>query len=603
MDLLRFITAGSVDDGKSTLIGRLLCDCAAVYDDQLASVAKASRGGLDFAFITDGLRAEREQGITIDVAYRYFSTSRRRFIIADTPGHEQYTRNMATGASTAQLALLLLDARRGVLVQTRRHLYLAWLMGIRTMLVAINKMDLVGYRREIFESIAQDVQKIVERLDGCDCRCIPVSALAGENVVRRSERTPWFTGMSVLQHLESVPLAEATAPAALRLPVQYVIRCQPDFRGYAGQIVSGSVAPGDPVMVLPSRQVTRVHSLPAFDGEQEHAAAGVSVAVRLDDELDISRGDMIVSLEDQPVISRQWRAALVWMDETPLASARPYLLKHTTQRICAQVSRIVSRVDLGTLEPSPADGLALNEIGTVDIETHKDIFCDPYSVNRGTGSFILIDPIRNHTVAAGMILEPLRESAGNGTPARIATSAPNGKQSRGMTVWFTGLSSAGKTTLSRAVYERLWAMGCKVELLDGDEVRRHLCKDLGFSRHDRDENIRRIGFVAELLTRNGVIALVSAISPYRTTRDELRAKIGEFVEVYVNASLQVCEQRDVKGLYAKARSGQIPAFTGIDDPYEPPLTPEVECRTDRETLAESLQKVLDCVETKFLSET
>ncbi len=586
-ELLRFTTAGSVDDGKSTLIGRLLHDSGAVYEDQLESVRRASRGGLDLAFLTDGLRTEREQGITIDVAYRYFSTPRRKFIIADTPGHEQYTRNMATGASTADLAVVLLDARKGVLPQTRRHAYIAWLLGIRRIVAAVNKMDLVDYREEVFATIRRDIEAFAPRLSGCCFDFVPLSALEGDNVVHPSLRMPWYQGPCLLELLETVPIEGSPPMAEFRMPVQYVIRTQDGFRGYAGQIASGSVRPGDPVQVLPSGQTTRVRSLAWYDGPLARAFAPMPATLCLEDQLDVSRGDLLTGPSRPPAAARHQRATLVWMSETPLAFQRPYLVKHTSQRVCAEVTGVVSKLDLSTLEQVSGSELHLNEIGVVDLETHRPLFADPYRANRVTGSFILIDPIGNQTLAAGMI-----ESAANDAGPRPASSEA---ARTGLAVWFTGLSGAGKSTLAQAVHERLWAMGCKVELLDGDAVRRHLCKDLGFSRQDRDENIRRIGFVAELLAKNGVIALVAAISPYRAVRDELRRRIGNFVEVYVNAPLDVCERRDQKGLYRKARAGLLPGFTGVDDPYEPPLSPEVECRTDRENLAESVEKVLHCL--------
>jgi bifunctional enzyme CysN/CysC len=582
--LLRFTTAGSVDDGKSTLIGRLLHDARAVYEDQLESVQKASRGGLDFAFLTDGLRAEREQGITIDVAYRYFSTPHRRFIIADTPGHEQYTRNMATGASTAELAVVLADARKGILPQTRRHAYIAWLLGIRHIVLAVNKMDLAGWRPEAFHTIRRDFEEVVRKLPGSEAYAIPLSALTGDNVVSRGDRMPWFEGGSLLEYLEEAPADERAATTAFRFPVQYVIR-NADFRGYAGQIVSGEIRPGDEVLALPSRRTARVRSITTYDGELDRAFAPMSVTLCLDTELDIGRGDMLVDPSGEPQAAARFRAALVWMSETPLSIGRPYLVRHTTQRVCGEAVRVVSRLDISTLEERECSQLSLNDIGIVEMETHRPIFCDPYERNRSTGAFILIDPSTNATVAGGMIREALPSG----------TARANGGNRRGLIVWFTGLSAAGQSTISRAVYERLWAGGMTVESLDGDELRRHLTSDLGFTRPDRDENIHRIGFVAEMLARNGVIALVSVISPYRAARDEARARSATFIEVYVNAPLDVCEARDPKGLYRKARSGQLRAFTGIDDPYEPPLQPEVECRTDRETVPESVEKVLAAI--------
>jgi len=593
VDLLRFTTAGSVDDGKSTLIGRLLHDTRSVYEDQLASVRKASPNGLDLALITDGLRAEREQGITIDVAYRYFSTPRRRFIIADVPGHEQYTRNMATGASTADLVVILLDVRKGVLPQTRRHAYLAWLLGIRHIVFAVNKMDSVNFDQSAFDNVSRQVGEFALRLSGSHIHSLPVSALTGDNVVARSERMPWFSGESLMEYLESITVDGLAPLEDLRFPVQYVIRTDSGFRGYAGQIAAGSVSVGDRVTVLPSGQVAAVRAIAAYGGDLERADAPASVTLCLDDHVDVSRGNMLVGSSYPPVAAQRIQATLVWMSETPLAANHPYLVKHTNQHVCGQVLRLVSKLDIGTLQPKEgANELLFNEIGTVELETHRPLLCDTYGQNRTTGSFILIDPISNQTLAAGMIA--------GWTEERRRHPMSHGATHRGVTVWFTGLSSAGKTTLSNAVYERLWAAGWKVELLDGDAVRQHLCKDLGFSKEDRDENIRRIGFVADLLTKNGVIVLVAAISPYRALRDEQRVSIGEFAEVYVNAPLVVCEQRDVKGLYKRARNGELHGFTGIDDPYEPPLTPEIECCTDRESIADSVHKVMQFLERRVI---
>ncbi|HET9180818.1 MAG TPA: adenylyl-sulfate kinase [Candidatus Angelobacter sp.] len=588
-ELLRFTTAGSVDDGKSTLIGRLLHDSNAVYEDQLDSVRKVSRDGIDLALLTDGLRAEREQGITIDVAYRYFSTPRRKFIIADTPGHEEYTRNMATGASTADLALVLLDARKGVLTQTRRHACIAWLLGIRHIVFVINKMDAVGYSQEVFDNICGDLGSLSRRLEGCTFHYIPVSALAGDNVVRSSSNMPWFRGCNLLEYLETVQIEDTASIPDFRLPVQYVIRNGGDFRAYAGQIAAGSVREGDEVMILPSRQITRVRTICALDENLKLAHAPMSVALCLDGQFDVSRGCMLASPLRPPEVADHVRATLIWMGEEPLRLRHPYLVKHTSQRVCAQVSQIDSVLDVDMLAEHPAASLRMNEIGTVQLETHLPLFFDAYKKSRGTGSFVLIDPITNRTVAAGML---------SGVAQTIPSAIDKPLQS-GVTVWFTGLSSAGKSTISQSVYERLWAMGYKVEHLDGDVVRRHLSKDLGFTQEDRNENVRRIGFVADLLAKNGVVVLVSMISPYRAIRDELRSKIESFIEVYVNAPLAVCEQRDVKGLYSKARAGLLPRFTGVSDPYEPPLHSEIECRTDRETLAESVAKVIEYLEAHF----
>jgi bifunctional enzyme CysN/CysC len=585
-ELLRFVTAGSVDDGKSTLIGRLLHDTTSILEDELASMSAASSqaGRLDFALITDGLLAEREQGITIDVAYRYFATAWRRFIVADAPGHEQYTRNMATGASTATLAVILIDSRKGVLTQTRRHAIIAWLLGIRRIAVVINKMDLVHFDQAIFRKHTVDLGEFLTNLPEMEACCFPICSTDGDNIVHRSSRMPWYDGPTLLGHLETVPCdMNDHAEAALRFPVQYVIRSSE--RRYAGQLASGTLRCGDRVRVLPSGADTIITSLRIADREVDSARAPVSITVALENDLDVGRGDMFVDAAHSPSVSRRFEATLLWMNEKPLEPGHAYLLKHTTRQVCARITRLKAVVDPVTLDRRPAAALRSNEFGEVEIETHQPLYFDPYTENRATGGFMLIDPLGNATVAAGMIRADLPSSATLG-------SWPVG----GLTVWFTGLSSAGKSTISGAVYEKLWAMGHRVEWLDGDVVRQHLSKGLGFSKEDRDENIRRIGFVAELLTRNGVIALVSAISPYRSVRDELRQRIEHFVEVFVHAPLEICEQRDLKDIYRRARLGELHGVTGIDDPYEPPLTPEVECRTDRETPGESVSRVLAVIQ-------
>ena len=591
-DLLRFITAGSVDDGKSTLIGRLLHDTNAIYEDQLASLRAASPAthGIDFSLVTDGLRAEREQGITIDVAYRYFATARRKFIIADTPGHEQYTRNMATGASTASLAVLLVDAHKGLLKQTHRHAVIAWLLGIRNFAVVVNKMDLVGFSAEVFQRLEHEFTDFASRLGPAQLHFVPSCALEGDNVVYPSARTPWFQGPTLLEYLETVPIHANYHLDRFRLPVQYVTRDASGTRRYAGQVASGVLRPGDPVLIQSSGRTTRVTSIRLGDDELECAFPPLSVSLALEDATDIGRGDLLASPRSPTLVARRVAATLLWMSSQPLVVGRPYLIKHTTRQVCGSIVRLHSVLDPTTLDRHPATTLALNEFGEVEIEGHQPLYADPYSQNRGTGSFIVIDPNTNETVAAGMI---------SGESPRANGDLPSSGKSistGGLTVWFTGLSSAGKSTICQAVYEKLWARGFKVEWLDGDIVRQHLSKDLGFSKQDRDENIRRIGFVAELLTRNGVIVLVSAISPYSAVRDEVRRRIGNFLEVYVNAPLAICEQRDVKGLYRRARAGELHHLTGVDDPYEPPPAPEIECRTDRETLAESTTKVLEAVD-------
>jgi bifunctional enzyme CysN/CysC len=586
LPLLRFLTAGSVDDGKSTLIGRLLVDTATVYDDQLAAVRRVSAHsaqGLDLAFITDGLRAEREQGITIDVAYRHFRTPRRRFLIIDAPGHEQYTRNMAAGASHADLVLLLLDARKGVLEQSCRHAHLAALLGIRRAVVAVNKMDLAGYSRAVYQPITEAFSRVLTQLNFDAPSWIPVSALQGDNVITRSPNLPWYDGPTLLEYLETVHIPQPGEDPGLRFPVQYVIRSDHGARGYAGRLESGRLRANDPVTIWPSGQQSTIAAIETPAGLQPEVAAPAAVVVRLTHHIDLGRGDLLAAPAHPPQISRAFRASLVWMTSDPLRCQQPYLLKHQHRQVCASVKRIHHRIEPHTLLPVESQELRINDIAEVEIETHQPLCFDPYEANKSMGSFILMDLLTNATVAAGMIHEPRHDSH----PAKPARPAH-----RGLTVWFTGLSASGKSTISRAVQAELEAQGYRTELLDGDIVRQHLSKGLGFSREDRDENIRRIGFVAGLLTRNGVIALVAAISPYRAIRHEVRTAIGDFLEVYVNAPLEVCESRDPKGLYKRARQGELKSFTGLDDPYEPPETPDLECRTAEETIPESAAKVL-----------
>ncbi len=589
-ELLRFLTAGSVDDGKSTLIGRLLYDTNSIYEDQFASLLMASRSvdrAVDFSLVTDGLRAEREQGITIDVGYRSFSTPRRRFIIADTPGHEQYTRNMATGASTASLAVLLIDARKGLLPQTCRHAAIAWLLGIRDFAVAVNKMDLVGFDEQVFRGVERDFIEFSSRLDGARSYFSPICSIDGDNIAKRSVRTPWFGGQTLLDHLETIHVGSGASSEPMRLPVQYVLRPGREARRYAGELASGVLRKGDRVRVLPSGQTTGIASIRIGDRELATARSPLSVSVALEDELDVSRGDLLVDPMRPPMMSRRLSATLLWMDDPPLETGRPYLLKHTTRHVCASVTQVKSVIDPANLLRHPADQLKRNQFGEVQIETHQPLYWDSYAENRATGAFIVIDPIKNGTLGAGLI-----------EGGSIAVKSRETSAGTGLTVWFTGLSSAGKSTISQMVYEKLWAIGHKVEHLDGDVVRQHLNRGLGFSKEDRDENVRRIGFIADLLTRNGVIVLVSAISPYRAIRDEVRERIGQFLEVYVNAPLDICERRDLKGIYFRARAGEMHGVTGIDDPYEPPLAAEVECQTDRESPAESSSRVLNAILTR-----
>lgn len=596
-DWLRFLTVGSVDDGKSTLIGRLLYDSGGVYEDQLTSVSKYSEmqnNWLDLSLITDGLKAEREQGITIDVAYRYFSTQKRNFIIADTPGHEQYTRNMATGASTAELAVLLADARLGILPQTKRHAYIASMLGIDRFIVALNKMDLVGYSSEIYERFCKDFHQFCAPLRLKEVRFIPVSALEGDNVVIKSRHMPWYQGPPLLTILETISTAERRNFHSLRFPIQNVIRSGKDYRGYAGQIARGILEPGQAVITLPSMQRTKIRQVTLYTRNLSEASEPLSVTVTLADHVDLGRGDMLADPESMPSISRLFQANLIWLSERQMRTSFPYFIKHTTQTVCGTIVRLRHAIDIHTLEAIEIDSLGPNDIGAVEIETHKPLFCDTYETNRTTGGFLIIDPLTNETMAAGMITRTQPEVESDAYDFNRSSSVISGER-KGLTVWFTGLSGSGKTTISKAVCTELMARGLPLEMLDGDIVREHLSRDLGFSKADRDENIRRIGFVAKLLTRNGTIVLVAAISPYRSVRNEVRKLIGGFLEVHVSAPLAICEMRDPKGLYKKARAGELPGFTGIDDPYESPIAPEVLCSTDKETLKECVDKVVGAI--------
>ena len=583
-----------MDDGKSTLIGRLLYDSDGIYDDQLSSVRKASvvrNVELDLSLLTDGLRAEREQGITIDVAYRYFSTPRRKFIIADAPGHEQYTRNMATGASTAELAVILVDARKGVLRQTRRHTLIASLMGIRQMIVAVNKMDLVAFDPRTFLAVCDQFQEFAKSLDGVTLHFVPLCALDGDNVIHRSHRMSWYEGSPILHLLETLP-ASSPSGGVFRFPIQNVVRPNQDFRGYAGRVASGAVKPGDEVVALPSGQRTAIKDVLLHDRTLEDAGPGRSVVLTTTDHIDLGRGDMLVSPRAVPAISTKITAQIIWLSHQPMYPGQRYLVKHATMVVCGKISRLEYKIDINTFAELQADSLQHNEIGLVELDLHKPIFCDPYRKNRSTGSFIVIDPANNDTVAAGMIIAAVPDHSSEVADTSVSSDVT---RKQGLTVWFTGLSGAGKTTICRTVATELLALGLQVEVIDGDVIRHHLCKDLGFSKADRDENIRRIAFVSQLLTRNGTIVLVSAISPYRAGRDAARRSIGDFLEVYVNTPLSVCEMRDAKLLYQKARAGKLTGFTGIDDPYEPPLEPDINCNTAEESTRESALKVVAAV--------
>ena len=607
---LRFTTAGSVDDGKSTLIGRLLNDCKAIYDDQLAALNRDSkrlnREEVDLALLTDGLKAEREQGITIDVAYRYFSTPRRRFIIADTPGHVQYTRNMATGASTAHLAIILIDARHGVLTQSRRHGFIASLLGIRHLIVCVNKMDLVGYDEAVFNRIRADYAEFSTRFQVPDIRYIPVSALRGDNVVTRSDNMTWYDSGTLLSHLENVEIGGDRNLIDFRFPVQFVNRPNQNFRGFCGQVASGVVRVGDEVVVRASGQRTRVKSIVTFDGERQAAVAGQSTTLCLEDEIDISRGDMLSPPQNMPQFTREAEAMLVWMNDCPLQPGQPYLIKQTTRIIRGVISTLRYRVDPDTLHRQPADGLALNEIGRVSLEFFQPIAWDPYANNRVTGAFVIIDPQTHATLGAGMLIErlvqaepPPSEGARNIRREGSFVGAEERATITGVrhpaTVWLTGLSGSGKSTIARLVERRLIDRRSLVTVLDGDNIRHGLSRDLGFTDQDRSENIRRIAETSALFNQAGLIVIAAFISPTASDRASAQAIVGEasFIEVFIDTPLAVCEARDVKGLYKRARAGEIPAFTGVTAPYEPPARPGLHIDTTHLTADEAAEVIVN----------
>ncbi len=600
--LLRFITCGSVDDGKSTLIGRLLHDCQQLFDDQLAALEVDSRrhgtqgDAIDFALLVDGLSAEREQGITIDVAYRYFSTERRKFIVADCPGHEQYTRNMATGASTADLAVVLVDARKGLLTQTRRHSYIVALLGVRQVILAVNKMDLVGYDEQVFDAIARDYRELAAHLGIARVDCAPISALGGDQVTRATSTMPWYRGPTLLGLLESADTAIAEVDRGFRLPVQWVNRPDSHFRGYAGTVAAGSVVPGMAIVALPSGKQTTVARIVSADGDRERADVGQAITLTLADEIDISRGDVLADARQPPEVADQFAAHVLWMADAPLLPGRGYWMKHATRTINVQVSEIKHKVDVNTQEHLAAKRLTLNEVGYCNLSLAAPIAFAHYADNRTLGAFILIDRQTNATVACGTLDFALRRASNIHWQLlsidKQARAAIKGQKP--VCLWFTGLSGSGKSTIANLVDRRLYALGHHTYLLDGDNVRHGLNKDLGFTPEDRVENIRRVAEVAKLMTDAGLIVLVSFISPYRAERDMARSLFApdEFVEVFVDTPIEICEQRDTKGLYARARAGLIPNFTGIDAPYEAPLDPEVHLRTDQSAAEELAERVV-----------
>ena len=605
-DLLRFITCGSVDDGKSTLIGRLLYESKMLFEDQLAALERDSKrvgtqgGKLDFALLVDGLAAEREQGITIDVAYRTFTTDKRKFIVADTPGHEQYTRNMATGASTAELAVILVDARKGVLTQTRRHSFIVSLLGIRSIVLAVNKMDLIGYAQDVYASIESDYRSFAKELGLTDICCIPLSALNGDNIVHKSINTPWYQGPTFLSYLETVPLRSNASEGPFRLPVQWVNRPNQSFRGFAGTIASGLASVGAEVRILPSGRTSRINRIVTRDADLAEAFAGQSITLTLNDEVDVSRGDVICAADQPLAVADQFEAHVLWMDNSPMLPHRPYIIKLGARTLQGALSQPKYKVNVNTLEQVAAKTLELNEIGVCNLELDHHVPFAPYTDSRELGGFIIIDRFTNNTVGMGVIHFALRRSTNVHWQAldvdKRARAAKAGQKP--CVLWFTGLSGSGKSTIANLVERKLYSQGHMTYLLDGDNIRHGLNKDLGFTAADRVENIRRVAEVARLMADAGLIVLVSFISPYRSERllaRELMAS-GEFLEIFVDTPLEVCEERDPKGLYKKARAGEIKNFTGIDSDYERPETPELSIDTTRQSAAEAARIIADYLE-------
>src|SRR4051812_21117448 len=616
-ELLRFLTCGSVDDGKSTLIGRLLHDTKGIYEDQLAAVRRDSvkhgttgAGEVDLALLTDGLKAEREQGITIDVAYRYFSTDKRKFIIADTPGHEQYTRNMATGASTCQLAIILIDARHGVMPQTRRHSFIVSLLGIRHVVVAVNKMDLVGYDRETYERIQREYTGFVAKLGIPDVQFIPMSALKGENVASKSEAMPWYDGPPLLSHLESVHIASDRNLADMRFPVQYVLRPNLNFRGFSGTIASGIIRKGDEVVALPSGRRSTVKSIVTYDGELDEAFSPMAVTVTLAHEIDVSRGDMLVHPGNEPHVSAQLEAMVVWMAERPFTPGRSYWIKQTTRTVAGEIAEVRYGVDVNTLERRPATQLAMNEVGRVVLSLNQPLAYDAYKANAATGAFIIIDRLTNNTVGAGMILEP---GAGRGgttgdhwgqepkiervKPPRGQVTLANREQrlgQRGVTVLITGLTGSGKAAIAYALEKRLFDAGRTVAVLYGQNMRQGLCRDLGFTADERSENLRRSAEVAKVVNDAGLICVCAFVAPHEAVRRKAREVIGadRFVEVYLSAPVDVCKARDSSGAYAAAEAGRIAQFPGVSAAFEPPASPDLVLPTHEIPVAESVERIV-----------
>ncbi|HMB26353.1 MAG TPA: adenylyl-sulfate kinase [Patescibacteria group bacterium] len=597
IELLRISTAGSVDDGKSTLIGRMLHDCHSIFEDQYLSVKKTcDKVGkeVDLAFLLDGLKAEREQGITIDVAYRYFSTPKRRFIIADVPGHEQYTRNMMTGASNSNLALILCDARKGLLIQSKRHLFIAALLGIPHVLVVVNKMDLVDYDQKIFNKIKQDFSDFCSKLNIKDLQFTPVSALKGDMVVDRGHNMPWYNGRTILDYLENIQITADRNLIDFRFPVQSVVRPNQDFRGYTGKIEGGIIRRGDRVRILPANNKSSIKEIYVNGSRQDYAFNPLSALLSLEDELDISRGDMIVKEQNMSEVSDNFEATVCWMSDEPLAENKNYIIKHTSRTSNGFVERLRYRINMDDLHREEKSKLYLNEMGRVYIRTQDSLSFDPYQKNRHTGNFIIIDPISKNTVGAGIINKKVKNAETGGYIHRV-------KDNKGGVMWFTGLSGSGKSTIADKLYVVLKNMGVRCERLDGDIVRQALTRDLGFSKEDRDKNIERVSYVAGLLSKHDVLVLATFISPYKEHRKTASFHTDKFLEVFVDAPLDICIKRDVKGLYKKALNGEIDNFTGISAPYEAPDNPHICCQTHENTVDECVEQIIDYLyKNKFL---
>jgi len=618
--ILRFTTTGSVDDGKSTLIGRLLYETNCIFEDHFLSIEKTSqRKGqeqVDLSLLLDGLASEREQGITIDVAYRYFATQKRKFIIADCPGHEQYTRNMVTGASNSELAIILIDARHGIQTQSKRHGFLLSLLQVPHLIVAVNKMDLVDYDQNVYDQIVSDYADYSKKLDIHDIVYIPVSALEGDNITKRSENMTWYDGPTLLHHLENIEISADKNLIDFRFPVQYVMRPDQSFRGYAGRVASGVIRSGEPIAVLPSGKTTKIKSIETYDGSLEQASAGDSIVITLQDELDISRGDMIVRQSNLPQNSQTIDAMLCWMDNTAMKTGQYYLLKHNTKKVKAFITHINYKIDVNSLHREDGSAFELNEIGRIELKTSQALQFDSYRNNRSTGSFILIDPLTHQTVAAGMIrsktrhvrdLETSRPAQSYVSPNVVQTSNTISRQEweernghKAAVLWFTGLSGSGKSTIAASLARRLFDQGAQVKSLDGDNMRHGLCGDLGFSTRDRSENIRRIGETAKLFFEQGNLVICTFISPFQQDRQFVRSLIPEhcILEIFVNCPLSSCKERDPKGLYAKAERGEILNFTGIDSPYEAPQNPEIELKSNLFDIDECVEQLISTLKNR-----